>query len=63
MARLPIRPEHSNLLRITDSNIVEAFNQFDIDLKAKFNGVIVDLIDYDAGTVTLVKPRGASQHA
>lgn len=34
---------------------IEKFNYFDIILKERYNGLIIDLINYDLGTITLVK--------
>jgi hypothetical protein len=55
MATLPISGEDSARLRQFDDDTVEKFNSFDIALKEKFNGKIIDLIDYEAGVVRLVK--------
>lgn len=38
-----------------DADSINKFNLFDITLKEKYNGKIVDLIDYDAGIIRLVK--------
>jgi len=54
MSRLVISPEDSELLKTFDADTVDDFNRFDIDLKEKFPGY-VDLIDYENGTVTIVK--------
>jgi hypothetical protein len=54
MASLNIIPEDSQALQAYDDNAIEEFNRFDIALKQKFPG-LVDLIDYDRGTVTIVK--------
>jgi len=54
MASLNISPEDARALQAYDDNAIEEFNRFDIALKQKFPG-LVDLIDYDRGTVTIVK--------
>ena len=54
MASLDISPEDAQALQAFDDNAIEEFNRFDIALKQKFPG-LVDLIDYDSGTVTIVK--------
>lgn len=54
MAPLNISPEDAQALQAFDDNAIEEFNRFDIALKQKFPG-LVDLIDYDKGTVTIVK--------
>ena len=54
MASLNISPEDAQALQAYDDNAIEEFNRFDIALKQKFPG-LVDLIDYDRGTVTIVK--------
>lgn len=54
MASLNISPEDAQALQAFDDNAIEEFNRFDILLKSKFPG-LVDLIDYDRGTVTIVK--------
>ncbi len=55
MARLPLNDEMVAGLQNFDDFYIEAFNAFDIVLKERFEMSIIDLIDYDAGTVTLVK--------
>ena len=58
MAMLQLTPEHKSLLLgafDSDGSIIEQFNRFDIALKEKYHNDIVDLIDYDKGTVILVK--------
>jgi hypothetical protein len=54
MASLNISPEDAQALQAFDDNAIEEFNRFDIALKSRFPG-LVDLIDYDRGTVTIVK--------
>jgi hypothetical protein len=39
-----------------DDSAIEEFNRFDIALKQRYPGM-VDLIDYDNGTVTIVKVK------
>jgi len=55
MASLTISPEDSQALQAFDSDAIEDFNRFDIHLKSRHPG-LTDLIDYDNGTVTIVKP-------
>ena len=55
MASLTISPEDSQALQEFDSDAIEDFNRFDIHLKSRYPG-LTDLIDYDRGTVTIVKP-------
>ncbi len=57
MASLPLSPEDISGLQNFEEDTVEDFNMFDIGLKERFPGY-VDLIDYDAGTVTIVKTIG-----
>ena len=54
MASLNISPKDAQALQAYDDDAIEEFNRFDIALKSKFPG-LVDLIDYDRGTVTIVK--------
>jgi hypothetical protein len=55
MASLTISPEDARALQSFDSDAIEDFNRFDIHLKSRYPG-LTDLIDYDNGTVTIVKP-------
>ena len=55
MASLTISPEDAQALQAFDSDAIEDFNRFDIHLKSRYPG-LTDLIDYDNGTVTIVKP-------
>jgi predicted nucleotidyltransferase len=55
MASLTISPEDARALQAFDSDAIEDFNRFDIHLKSRHPG-LTDLIDYDNGTVTIVKP-------
>jgi hypothetical protein len=55
MASLTISPKDSQALQAFDSDAIEDFNRFDIHLKSRYPG-LTDLIDYDNGTVTIVKP-------
>lgn len=61
MANLPISREDAVKLRQYDNDTIDKFNRFDIALKEKFDGRIVDLIDYDAGIVRLVKISGVKR--
>jgi hypothetical protein len=55
MASLTIDPKDAQALQAFDSDAIEDFNRFDIHLKSRYTG-LTDLIDYDNGTVTIVKP-------
>jgi hypothetical protein len=55
MASLIISPDDARALQAFDSDAIEDFNRFDIHLKSRHPG-LTDLIDYDNGTVTIVKP-------
>jgi putative chitinase len=55
MASLSIDPKDAQSLMAFDSDAIEDFNRFDINLKSRYPG-LTDLIDYDRGTVTIVKP-------
>jgi hypothetical protein len=61
MATLPISGEDSDRLRQFDDDTIEKFNSFDIALKEKFGGKIIDLIDYEAGVVHLVKTTNSKR--
>jgi hypothetical protein len=50
-AKLPISDDLSRGLQQFDSQVVEAFNAFDIALKSRHGKKYTDLIDYDAGQV------------
>jgi len=54
MANLTISPKDSQALQAFDNDAIEDFNRFDIHLKSRYPG-LTDLIDYDRGTVTIVK--------
>lgn len=54
MASLSISPKDAQALQAFDDDAIEDFNRFDIHLKSRYPG-LVDLIDYDRGTVTIVK--------
>ena len=54
MASLAIDPKDARALQSYDDDAIEEFNRFDIAVKSKYPG-LVDLIDYDRGTVTIVK--------
>jgi GNAT superfamily N-acetyltransferase len=55
MASLTISPEDARALQAFDNDAIDDFNRFDIHLKSRHPG-LTDLIDYDRGTVTIVKP-------
>ena len=55
MASLSIDPKDAQALQAFDSDAIEDFNRFDIHLKSCYPG-LTDLIDYDRGTITIVKP-------
>jgi len=57
VAKLPISQADADGLRHLDAAVVEKFNGFDIALKRAYDGRIVDLVDYDNGTVRLVTPK------
>ena len=44
-----------------DDDALEYFNRFDIDLKSQYPG-LTDLIDYDTGIVTIVKPMSVTEN-
>jgi hypothetical protein len=48
------KPQDRQGLQQFNPDTVEEFNRFDIALKELHPG-LVDLIDYDAGTITIVK--------
>jgi hypothetical protein len=54
MASLKVSPKDIQGLQQFNSDAIEEFNRFDIALKSKYPG-LVDLIDYDTGTVTIVR--------
>jgi len=56
MALLAVSPKDVTGLQQFDGNTVEEFNRFDIALKELYPG-LVDLIDYDAGTITIVRTK------
>jgi hypothetical protein len=56
MATLAISPQDSAALSNFNDDTVNDFNSFDIELKEKFPGY-VDLIDYDRGSVTIVRTK------
>ena len=61
MASLSITPEHAQALQALEDDALEYFNRFDIDLKSQYPG-LTDLIDYDRGTVTIVKPMSVTEN-
>jgi len=54
MASLSVDPKDAQALQAFDNDAIEDFNRFDIHLKSRYPG-LTDLIDYDRGTVTIVK--------
>jgi hypothetical protein len=54
MASLTISPKDAQALQAFNDDAIEDFNRFDIHLKSRYPG-LTDLIDYDNGTVTIVK--------
>ena len=56
MALLAVSPKDVTGLQQFDGNTVEEFNRFDIALKELYPR-LVDLIDYDAGTITIVRTK------
>lgn len=54
MATLTVGPQDQEKLTQYNSETIEEFNRFDIALKTRYPGM-VDLIDYDRGTITIVK--------
>jgi hypothetical protein len=54
MATLTISPQDAQALQSFNDDAIEDFNRFDIHLKSRYPG-LTDLIDYDNGTVTIVK--------
>jgi hypothetical protein len=54
MASLSISDKDAESLRAFDDNAIEDFNRFDVNLKSRYPG-LTDLIDYDHGTVVIVK--------
>ena len=56
MAQLAITPEDAAALQAFDDDAIEEFNRFDIALKSRYPG-LVDLIDYDNGTVIIVRTK------
>ena len=54
MASLSIDPKDAQALMAFEHDAIEDFNRFDIHLKSRYPG-LTDLIDYDRGTVTIVK--------
>ena len=61
MASLSITTEHAQALQALEDDALEYFNRFDIDLKSQYPG-LTDLIDYDRGTVTIVKPMSVTEN-
>jgi hypothetical protein len=57
MAHLPIKPEDAEGLRSFHNPAIDKFNRFDIALKHRHGGKLVDLVDYDKGHVKIVRKR------
>jgi len=57
MAHLPISNDDKQKILMFDCETFERFNDFDIKLNEKFNGLINCLIDYDNGVVMLVRVK------
>ena len=57
VATLPISKTDADGLRDFDAAAVEKFNGFDIALKRAYAGRVVDLVDYDNGTIRLVTKK------
>lgn len=58
MSKLTLSTEDINGLKTFNHNTIEDCNRFDIGLKEMFPNY-VDLIDYDNGTITIVKTKVA----
>ena len=56
MASLVIDPKDALGLQQYNNDTIDEFNRFDIALKSQYPGLI-DLIDYDAGTITIVRTK------
>ena len=56
-ALLELSLDDEKSLKLMESNTVEKFNYFDIQLKDKYNGKIIDLINYDEGIIKIIKVR------
>ncbi len=54
-ATLPISAEEKIGLMKTSEDVVNGFNLFDIKLKSEYDMRVIDLIDYDNGSVYLVR--------
>jgi hypothetical protein len=57
MAVLPISQADADGLRHVDAATIEKFNGFDIALKRAYGNRVIDLVDYDNGTVRLVATK------
>ena len=57
VAALPISKTDADGLRDFDAATIEKFNGFDIALKRSYAGRIVDLVDYENGTIRLVATK------
>lgn len=56
VARLALSPEDRAGLRALTDEAIERFNAFDIALKERFGGAMVDLVDYTSGEALIVRP-------
>jgi hypothetical protein len=56
MASLVVDPKDALGLQQYNNDTIDEFNRFDIALKSQYPG-LVDLIDYDAGTITIVRTK------
>jgi hypothetical protein len=57
-ANLPISETDKNGLKKFNKEVVEEYNNFDIQLKEMYHMRYVDLIDYNKGIVRIVKVKG-----
>ena len=61
MAKLSISHKDATALQAFANQAIEEFNSFDIQLKSRYPG-LTDLIDYDRGIVTIVKPTHLNEN-
>jgi len=57
MATIPLSVDDQEGLMAFRESTVEKFNLFDIELKARFGGMVIDLIDYDKGEAKVVRTK------
>ena len=62
MSVLRISDEDARDLRALATDAIERFNLFDIRLKKKYGGLLIDLIDYENGVVGIVKVETRLRH-